>query len=793
MKIKNVSCAQFAGIRNCNIDLTDGINVIYGKNESGKSTFVNLIGQTLFRTAKLNKRMDKDFLESFIPSIKKGSGSGGSSADGKITFETEKGIYTLTKEWGEAPRCVLDAPDDVIRDDTKIEAAVKEVLVYGKGVYANMLFASQRNADVSLKTILDASGTDETKRELTDAISRAFSESDGISVDAVEQAIKANIEKIVGDHWDIDKEKPETARNSSQRWTRGIGEIMKAYYAMEDAEKVLSEMAELEKAASSAAADYILKDDNFHAAEAAYNDFQAYASHLTLHRTHGKEAERLSHDISKAEDALAKWPVYVQNAQRAKVLETELENRTIKDAYDIAKSLYNKAAELKTQAAAMSCPEEEEISAVKNAQKRAATLENKLHGMNLNAAIKMLNGNQIEIRSIRTGEAINFSDSVVIEEAVNIIIPGIMEMTLSPTNIDVASVSRQITEQKAIISSILTKYKVQSLEELETLRKLFTDIQNEISKVENHLEIKLEGRTLDVLETAVNTISANPRDNTAIMADIVALCGNKDIKAFRIASEHDLKVYEGEYGSIEKLKEKNANLKAELEKVKKQISAMEDIPAEFKNIEDPESHLRFLQETLKTSRETRDRSFENRAGAESRLEAFNETCSDDPKGDAEKARRAFEEQKELLAHWRHIEDVFIKEKNNIKDNPLVDLTKNFADYLKVISGGRVVSEFPDADKLNLNIYSSDRLIDYGKLSEGTKETVFLAFRLAVLDHLFPEGGGIAILDDPFANMDAERTAQSVELVKACAKRHQVIFLTCKEEYCSMLGGSQIKI
>ena len=93
---------------------------------------------------------------------------------------------------------------------------------------------------------------------------------------------------------------------------------------------------------------------------------------------------------------------------------------------------------------------------------------------------------------------------------------------------------------------------------------------------------------------------------------------------------------------------------------------------------------------------------------------------------------------------------------------------------------------------NMDIYSDNKLLDYGKLSEGTKETVSLAFRLAVLDHVFPEGGGVIVLDDPFTDMDAERVAQSCELVKECANRHQVIFLTCREEYMDLLNGNNIR-
>lgn len=50
-----------------------------------------------------------------------------------------------------------------------------------------------------------------------------------------------------------------------------------------------------------------------------------------------------------------------------------------------------------------------------------------------------------------------------------------------------------------------------------------------------------------------------------------------------------------------------------------------------------------------------------------------------------------------------------------------------------------------------------------------------------------------VLDDPCTDMDEDRTAQACKLIRDCAERHQVIFLTCRKEYADSLGGNVIKI
>jgi len=787
MKITNISCTQFAGVRDRNVAFTDGINVIYGKNESGKSTLVNLLSRTLFQSAKLDRRSDKEFFELYFPGAKKGS-IVGDYADGTVTIETENGTYTLSKEWGTDARCTLSTPDGVIRDQSKIDRILKEVLTYGEGVYSDFLFSSQRNTDASLQTILDASRKTDAKQEITDAVCQAFAEG-GISLDAIEQAITAKIEEIAGKHWDIGREAPV---RKAGRWANGLGEILKAFYALEDARDALNEISRLEHEADRAANTYTDADAAARTAEEAYNRFHTFASRLALQSDRKKAIGRMEMELQKIGEVLSRWPQLREKLDKAKALQTERSNRNVSDVWHFVKEAAAELSHEDYEVAGLAYPESAEIAKVKKHQREITVLENKLCGMNLNAAIAMLGGNEVEIISLRTGEAVEVSDGMAsITEAVTITVPGVMEMRLSPADVDVASVEAQIGQLKTAIDGIFAKYKVETLDELEAYARKIDAAKAKIDNVNTKIARVLGDISQEQLEVLYQQAGPVSRSGEEIEREIFAVCGGVEIATFIAKTETVIDGYGSEYGTVNDLKARALDLEAELHKVRSSVSGVEDIPAEYLGISDPEAHLASLHNDLKVKQTLRETALTEKTSTASRLDTYKDTHPEACRETVEKAEGVFEETKSLLNHWLHIAQVFREQKESIHDNPMQDIARGFAAYLGLITDGRVFSEFPDADKLNMSIYSDNKLLDYGKLSEGTKETVSLAFRLAVLDHLFPEGGGIIVLDDPFTDMDAERTAQSCQLIKACAQKHQVIFLTCTEAYLDVLEGNRI--
>ncbi|MGN1344828.1 MAG: hypothetical protein ACI4U3_09615, partial [Traorella sp.] len=622
---------------------------------------------------------------------------------------------------------------------------LKEILVYGEGGYSDMLFSSQRNTAISLQTILDASKKTDAKQEIVNVLSQAFSESD-VRSDEIEQAINQKIDEIAGKHWDIERCMPT---RKIGRWSAGLGEIHKAYYDLEDAKAVLEMITSLEKEADNATNDYNVKDNDVHIASDNYDNFHKYASQLTLQSERYKTIERLDKEITKIKEILITWPQYKDMLQKATTLKTEKEQCDLFQKYEMGKSITNEINILQNNLTNKQCPTNREINEVKIAQRKITTLENKLCGMNLSANIKMFGSNTINITSLRTGKPLDIiSDLTSINEAVKISIPDVMEMNLSPADVNVVEIETSIAEQKQIINDIFNRYEVDSLDNLEQLSLKIIESKTKMEMLKSRLSLVLGESNYSELESQISIITHKVHSKEEIEKDIKVLCANNDIDRFITTKETIILGYEKEYGSIESLKTKAYELETELNHVKDSLKALQDIPEEYLNIKNPEEYLTSLQNELKSKQAIREKALTEKSAAISKLENYKDNLSSDPNNDVETAERIFNERKSQLNHWLHIAQVFKEQKQNIQNNPMQDIADSFMHYLNVISNGKVSSEFPDEEKLNINIYSDKNLLDYNKLSEGTKDTVSLAFRLAVLDHLFPDGNGIIIFDDP---------------------------------------------
>ena len=76
------------------------------------------------------------------------------------------------------------------------------------------------------------------------------------------------------------------------------------------------------------------------------------------------------------------------------------------------------------------------------------------------------------------------------------------------------------------------------------------------------------------------------------------------------------------------------------------------------------------------------------------------------------------------------------------------------------------------------------------LSRGTLEQIYLALRLALIDHLDKDREGLPLfLDEALINWDGIRLKNGLELLKQIAQNRQIFLFTCHEWMVEKLSGS----
>ena len=157
------------------------------------------------------------------------------------------------------------------------------------------------------------------------------------------------------------------------------------------------------------------------------------------------------------------------------------------------------------------------------------------------------------------------------------------------------------------------------------------------------------------------------------------------------------------------------------------------------------------------------------------------------------SRIRLEKKKDRYRMLRDIQNTLQDIRSNTKGNGSAGdkFLETMNEYLSEISDNSLAAKDLDS-RLDMNIQSGKHtLLSPELLSEGTKETVLLAFKLAVSQMFFEKEGGFIVLDDVLLDMDPGRRERSVKLIQHFAQHNQVIFTTCDPAMADMLGGHRI--
>lgn len=850
MKLKEVQCDQFAGLnRNdpaSTIKFGDGLNLIVGDNEQGKSTMVDLIYYLLFKDVKLDTRSDKEFIARYFP--QKTTGRAGDVIDGALVFEDEEGECCIRKEWEKKGGiCRLTLPDGtLIRDPDALKQYLRDTLPYQEGIYGEIVFASQKRQLNCVKSIMEGLNRDkatkdklqQTRETLFSVLNRAALETGGVALDELEKQIEQRLTQYNA-HWDDRMELPEggVKRGIHNKWKKEVGLILQAYYEMEEVRGKLRK-AEADEETCEEITDRIRsleKEKELRTAEK--EEFSGVRTALKTRRILLEKLTDQTERIREMENVLQEWPKLSEQIAQAQALKEQRNQVTLLRQYEQADRIRINRESAADRLQQMMPVTQEDIDTYRKAQRRKAGLEGKMSGLSLVARIQMRGDNPVHVSQLASGEELAADgNEFQINAAVEIEIPEVMKMQLLPQDVDVDALREEIKACDVVMNHIMDQYKTDSCDKLEEMKTLYQQCQFEMERLDAQWDQILGGADWESLkkageaarqkyslettgemrqsehsletageetaheyspETAAHTDSPeteeqflhSPLDPDEIDDSICALCGAgvspEEYLGGRKVKQSD---YEAKYHSIEELKKQKETLEQELGQTQKEADEANQIPDKYKRIPDPDRYLTELNEEVK---ELEENIRQSNARKNELSRSMDEVAAEEYAELLEEKVQTYEKTRKAYRHWKHIYEVFQELKEQSSDNPVQDIEDHFRKYLAEISQDALDASMDE--KMEIDLASGTRRLTYDTLSDGTKDTIALAFRLAMLEHLFPEGNGLAVFDDPFTDMDPGRVRQACRLVQKFAERNQVIFTTCDNKYEEIFGNGPVNV
>lgn len=804
MIIKSYHTTKFAGLTNRSLKFEDGLNVILGPNESGKSTTIDGIHSTLFKNTKLNKstNKDKNFLYKYMPV------SGGDFINGTIEFETSNGSYKLSREWGHQGSSQLVTYDgNIIKSEDEINNYLSNILVFGESTYTNIVFAKQKDLKKSLDNIINDS---ETTSELIDILRKSFMQLDGVNIDKIEYNIKEEIEALYK-RWDKDKNYPENNRGINNPYKTGLGKIVQTFYKKEYLKKLMEKAYITERKYEEISKNILNLENEKEIKNNKKIKLEEIEDDINKFELISTEINSLNQIMKDLIEVNKNWPVLEHIINENKKELKELDSKLLKLSEDRKKiKKINKKKDLETTLANIN-----EIDSKINALKPSINNLNKLNQGTIDKLYLIDKDITLLEAEFNTGEIIakvvkntdkpliiknNYLTEISLDEdnsfkasgTVSINYNNDLNIEIKTKEIDYEEISNKLNLLKSDKNSILNKLSVESIEDAKVKLYEKNDLVNKAKSLKSQRDFILKNMDIDKIKEELDLlkdIDINIDENE--LEEMLDFYNNKKIELVSSikSNEGKLKDWSSKYGSFEELFKQILENQSLLAKKEKEIESLSKLPEEFESVKEFKDTLYSLKISTASIQTKLDTLYSDYYDI--KLELLEETYEEIKKqyiAEEDKFTELLTKGETLLK----VQKVFMDTKDYFFSNPMKSLVEKFQSLLKVTTDGDYsIGDINENFEIKIQNQTSHMPIDL--LSAGTYDAVALALRFALISYIYNDNKGYVILDDCLVDLDPNRKKQSIDLIKEFSKKYQIIFTTCDPETANLLGGNIINL
>ena len=802
MIIKRVELVSFAGSAGLTADLSPGLNIVFGRNEAGKSTIFNAITHTLCTPSQLNKTRFRKEMERHLPA------GGGDTVAVKISFSAAGGDYSLSKSWGSAASAELALPEKaLVNGDDEVTARVTDLLPAPVSIVKSVLLTNQSGLE---RVLHDLKTGDNALFDLREVLRETLNGTEGINADKFRAGLEEEIASYYS-RWDRVTGGPEQGRGYRNRWQKGCGKILTDYYDVEELSNIYKEIASAEDSLAEIAGE-------LEGARAEYDKLSVFLaeneeafSFAPLRVQKLRELEQATAAEAAHAAVYDEWPKaearYLEiaevlkekrkseqllTAEREETRERDLKQARLQEIKSKLKTAgecteKEKAARrrIETEGA---LPDEpyRDLMAMSN---KIEEIERRLHTGSLFLTIKTKKKVDLNIKkgleepdktAMEKGEEISFTAEVPVS-----IDYEDFFITASAGEVDVKKLESDYGGAKKRVDEALAAKSLGSMKEAAEKHDLYAALAGEVELAVRMRKTALAGETIADLEAelgagetgkAARPLDEIQKDLTTIEHEIGAL------QVERTRLDERLQVLRKEYESRDAVLDRLVSARTSKNVLKEEIENGPGLPDGFDGWDS------FLS-VCGDSRLRRDRLSERLMKLTGeRADLLGRMPADSAEETALRLKEAKAKFNNTMKTAAALERVLTKTDELLATSGVelsAGLKHEFETRLSAITGGKYdKSSFTDELPDGL-VRKDGAALRYEQLSSGTKDGFSLALRLSVASYFLQGADGFVMMDDPLVDMDDFRRPAAAAALADFATDVQTIVFTCHEAHAAL--------
>jgi exonuclease SbcC len=798
MKILRIRLHPFGGIADRTCDFHDGVNVIEGPNEFGKSTLNNALWHGLFTPTNLPPVGLKKAMGRWYPR------PGGDHSRVTLEFESDGRKWTLQKTWGAGASSIIQSNESAaIAEPGKVQEQLLALVHRNEATWRHVLFVGQAQLTQTMQVLKEQS------KEIDDIqplIAGAAAIPGDISPDKLAAAIDERIEGHFG-RWDISTAGPEKGRGVDNPWSNGIGPQLAAYYAMETVRRELKNVRGYEEQVD----EVNTKINGLQSKIEVDRDFvttgRGLKDGLASHGGLEEKLKRLGGEQTALKAVLVDWPG-ADKVISGKQAELEGVKTTLQALADELKSAKKRAdaeqlrlahgklveARETWNAEATKLSESKALSAeslidLKRLEKDISDCRIKIEAQKLSAKIESATPTSVMIvRGTDAPEVLTLTAAETWEgQADGKLIVELRDMKISVES-GTGDMNALFVQLETVIQRRHETLETLGHESLSSAEAADINHQRCVGDEKHKKELytaALLGRSEEEWTAEIAALEALPETRSVVALDTeqATALKNEAKLTLEIHQEQEkIMNWTTEYTDLDTLMTKILAKTGELNAAKLELDGLPPLPEGFSSVSD---YLEVLREKERCQSEMEDKLSELKIEQAKWAGGAPSQTAEELRDQLEAKEREFQ-RKQAIGHAllrirAKLQEVVARSSAN---DPMEGLASAVAGHFKNLTCGRydgVKLDGPAPTEISGTV-----VLETGLLSQGTLGSLALATRMALAELYLDGMEGFLVLDDPFTDMDPPRRHAAECCLGEFAKQRQVLFFTCHPDHAREL-------